>query len=286
MSWTEKDGTRVFSDQGWQIIVANNERGEERVRVRVDKPSKLFENMVAVVEVEDDGLGVWGAHKYGQETAPASISIPWSILRELIALRAKTTLGSKDNKTLERLEFTLKETERELHDLRKKMQDLRNLLGLGGYEPVYAEVKLLVDSKDAYYALRRDVEASMRTVYAAMQGRFAKRRITLGDIVETAHALRREVTEMHRRAQKREGIEATLARLRRTHAKEMADRLNEAHNIEGLWHKLYREGVDMLREGGIDDRIDGRENYRTGNLKEMIRRALDEIGHARGRSSK
>lgn len=83
-------------------------------------------------------------------------------------------------------------------------------------------------------------------------------------------------SNLHRRAQRLEGVEARMASLRLSHARELGQILNRAHFTEHLWHRRYVEAVDQIRSAGVDDKLQGQDNYRTGNLDEMIRRLVVE----------
>lgn len=88
-------------------------------------------------------------------------------------------------------------------------------------------------------------------------------------------------TELHRRAQRLEGIEAHMETLREKHRKELGDIFNRARFTGDLWFSRYREAVEVLRAAKVSDRIDGHDNYRTGNLIELIRRIIAERDDAR-----
>lgn len=101
----------------------------------------------------------------------------------------------------------------------------------------------------------------------------------LAELISERDALRAALlttSKLHRRAQRLEGIEARMARLRLTHARDLGRILNRAHLTEHLWHGRYCDAVEQVRAAGVDDKLYGHDNYRTGYLDELIRRLIAE----------
>lgn len=90
------------------------------------------------------------------------------------------------------------------------------------------------------------------------------------------------VNDMHRRAQRLEGIEAHMASLRESHKRENGVAIHEARRVKALWHERYRAGVEQIRASGTSDALEGKPaNYREGNLDKMIERLIAERDAAR-----
>ena len=84
-------------------------------------------------------------------------------------------------------------------------------------------------------------------------------------------------SKYHRRAQRLEGIEARMASLRLSHARELGRILHRAYSTEQLWYRRYADVAEQIRQAGIDDRLPGQDNYRTGSVEELLRRTFAEM---------
>lgn len=124
-------------------------------------------------------------------------------------------------------------------------------------------------------------DVRMREIYRALTGKEAEHEVRQEEIEAHAIALRKRIDDMHRRAQKLEGIEVHMETLREKHRKALGDIFNRARRTEDLWFSRYREAVEVIRTAKVDDRIQGHDNHRTGSLIELLRRLIAERDDAR-----
>jgi hypothetical protein len=91
-------------------------------------------------------------------------------------------------------------------------------------------------------------------------------------MVHQLEELRASTQKAHRRAQALEGADKRLASARDGYRREVA-RIRASSDEKGrFWNDLYKQAVAQIEALGVDSRIDGQDNYRTGYLDEMIRR--------------
>mgnify|MGYP006274388399 CR=1 FL=1 len=125
-------------------------------------------------------------------------------------------------------------------------------------------------------SLRAKIDRFCKKMHVILTGQESEKMATLEQVETLGHKVRMEVTKMHRRAQRLEGIERHMERVREGHARELGRVLHRAEADSKLWYRRYVEAVDQLREAGVNDRHYGHHNHRIGSLRELIRRLVEE----------
>ena len=145
-----------------------------------------------------------------------------------------------------------------------------------------------VQWKASFEILSDRTRETLNQIYRALTGRDPEEGhvVQQQEVVTLAHELREDSTAMHRRAQRLEGIESRMATLRESHARELGKIMHRAQFESELWWSRYRSAVQQIVEAGVDDRIEGQDNYRTGNLSELILRLVKERDDARTEAKK
>ena len=145
-----------------------------------------------------------------------------------------------------------------------------------------------VQWKASFEILSNRTQETMNRIYWVLTGRDPEegRVVQQEEVVTLACKLREDSTAMHRRAQRLEGIESRMATLRESHARELGRIMHRAQFESELWWSRYRSAVQQILEAGVDDRIEGQDNYRTGNLSELILRLVKQRDDARGEAKK
>lgn len=94
-------------------------------------------------------------------------------------------------------------------------------------------------------------------------------------------AARTQAADMHRRAQRLEGIELHMVTLRAGYESALAGARHCTRIFKAVMRKRYHDAVAQIVAAGVDDRLDDAPTARSGNLTTMIERLIAERDVAR-----